>query len=243
MDEKEVFKYIEKYASQYRKEQITKRLLESGASYESIVKGFDNFSKISDSTSSNHEIDEDKEISSAHLKSRSIKKSKKQQRKKKSSSASLLILIFGIILFGIILLYPHQTSSIFIKDSIKVSNYFSIDSSSSFEKTGEVKLYLKYLSVLDLEISSSDAKNYLVAESGVCKLENIEKIDDNENQEDIIILEQNFEYVFTYVCMEELSNSYTISGHIALNLFEPEVDEYITLKRGTFRVSNNFLFD
>lgn len=243
MDEKEVFKYIEKYASQYRKEQITKRLLESGASYESIVKGFDNFSKSLDSTSSNHEIDEDKEISSAHLKGRLIKKSKKQQHKKKSSLPSLLILILGIALFGIILLYPHQTSSIFIKDSIKVSNYFSIDPISSFEKRGEVKLYLKYLSVLDLEISSSDAKNYLVVEGRVCKLEDIEKIDDKQSRGDTTILEQNLEYLFTYMCMEELSNSYTLSGQIALNLFEPEVDEYITLKRGTFRVSNNFLFD
>lgn len=232
MDKKEVFDYIEKYAPNYSKEQLTKRLLESGASYDDIENSFHKYYN----NQHYQNFDQEKE----ELKNSDLKEIKKKKKK----NYSLIITLIGILLFAVVLMFPNQIGALFLQDSISASNYFEIDPQSSFNKNGEINLYLVPITNLDLEISKNDPKNFVFVEGNICNIEEIKNINSNSNSNDssnseFISLDKNSLYLFSYKCESNILTENLLYGQISFNLFENSIEDYIFIDKGTIQVSNN----
>lgn len=232
MDKKEVIHYVEKYAPNYSKEQLTKRLLESGASYDDIE---DSFHKYYNNEHHQKFDPREEKVKNSDL---------KETKKKKKKNYSLIITLIGILLFAVVLMFPYQIGALFLQDSISASNYFEIDSQSSFNKNGDINLYLAPTTNLDLEISKNDPKNSVFVEGNICNIEGIENINPNSNSKnsnnlEFISLDKDSLYIFSYKCESNVLTENLLYGQISFNLFEKSIEDYIFIEKGTIQVSNS----
>lgn len=221
MDKKYIYQYIKTYAPTYSKEQLTKRLLESGVSYDDIEECFHAYYD---------DVNTDK-----------VKYEAKISKKKLKKHTSVSLYIVSVLLFATILFFPYQISSIFINDSIKVSNYFEIDQSSFFNQNGTITLYLALLSDLDLHISQYDSKNFIFVDENICSLDSIKSENNEYSNSEFISLTKDILYEFSYSCNDSFSNNYFLNGQITFNLYENSISDYIYIKTGSLRLSKSIL--